>query len=120
MDDMRKMRAIDLYSGVGGWSFGLKLAGIEVVASYERWGVANETNFKNNHHQAQTIDIRRLSFNDLPPDIDVVVGSPPCTQFSFSNRGGNGNLDDGLEDIIKFLEIVNHLRVRPESLGGFT
>ncbi len=106
----RKLRAIDLYSGVGGWSLGLRLAGIEVVASYERWGPANETNFKNNRHQAQTVDIRRLAFNDLPKNIDVVVGSPPCTQFSFSNRGGSGDLNDGLEDIVKFLTIVNHIR----------
>lgn len=108
--DGRTMRAIDLYSGVGGWSLGLRLAGIEIVASYERWGPANETNFKNNLHQAQTVDIRRLTFAELPEDIDVVVGSPPCTQFSFSNRGGSGDLDDGLEDIIRFLSIVDHLR----------
>lgn len=106
------LRAIDLYSGIGGWSLGLRLAGLEVVASYERWGPANETNFKNNHHQAQTVDIRRLSFDDLPDNIDVVVGSPPCTQFSFSNRGGNGDLEDGLADIITFLKIVDHLKPR--------
>lgn len=103
-------RAIDLYAGVGGWSLGLRLAGIEVVASYDRWGAANETNFKNNSHSAQTIDVRRLSPENLPDNIQVVVGSPPCTQFSFSNRGGNGDLDDGLQDIIKFFEIVDHIR----------
>lgn len=105
-----RLRAVDLYSGVGGWALGLRLAGIEVVASFERWGMANETNFKNNQHQAQTIDIRRLSLTDLPPDIDIVVGSPPCTQFSFSNRGGNGDIEDGLEDIKKFLTIIDHLK----------
>ncbi|WP_421935411.1 DNA cytosine methyltransferase [Phenylobacterium sp.] len=110
MAEARRPRAIDLYSGIGGWSLGLRLAGIEVVASYERWGPANETNFKNNHHQAQTVDIRRLSFADLPDGIDIVVGSPPCTQFSFSNRGGNGDLEDGLEDIVTFLGIVDHLK----------
>lgn len=107
-----KLRAVDLYSGVGGWSLGLRLAGIDVVASYERWDVANETNFKNNRHQAQTIDIRRLSTDDLPSNIDIVVGSPPCTEFSFSNRGGNGNIADGLEDIRRFLTIVEHLKPR--------
>jgi len=112
MKTRRKIRAIDLYSGVGGWSLGLRLAGIDVVASYERWGAANETNFKNNQHQAQTVDIRRLAFKELPKRIDVVVGSPPCTQFSYSNRGGSGDVDDGLRDIIKFLTIVD--RVRPE------
>lgn len=106
------LRAIDLYSGVGGWSLGLRLSGIEVVASYELWGPANETNFKNNSHQAQTVDIRRLSLGDLPRDIDIVVGSPPCTQFSFSNRGGGGDIADGLEDIKRFLTIVDHLKPR--------
>ncbi|MCT7314893.1 DNA (cytosine-5-)-methyltransferase [Ralstonia sp. CHL-2022] len=104
------LRAIDLYSGVGGWALGLRLVGVEVVASYERWGIANETNFKNNRHQAQTVDIRRLDVNELPANIDIVVGSPPCTQFSFSNRGGRGDIDDGLRDIIKFLEIVDHVK----------
>lgn len=105
-------RAIDLYSGVGGWSLGLRLAGIDVVGSYERWGQANETNFKNNNHQAQTVDIRRLSLTDLPQGIDLVVGSPPCTQFSFSNRGGGGDIADGLEDIKQFLRVVDHLQPR--------
>jgi hypothetical protein len=64
-----KLRAIDLYSGVGGWFLGLRLAGIDVVGSYDLSGPANETNFKNNRHQAQSVHIRRLSFEDLPGDI---------------------------------------------------
>lgn len=101
-----------MYSGVGGWSLGLKLAGIEVVASYERWAIANETNFLNNKHVAHTVDIRRLSLDQLPNEIDIVVGSPPCTQFSFANRGGTGDIEDGLEDIKCFLRIVDHLKPR--------
>lgn len=104
------MKAIDLYSGIGGWSLGLQLAGIEVVASYERWGPANETNFKNNRHQAQTVDIRMLSPQNLPQEVDIIVGSPPCTQFSYSNRGGNGDIKDGLQDIKKFFSFVEHIR----------
>jgi DNA (cytosine-5)-methyltransferase 1 len=53
-----------------------------------------------------------LALEDLPGDIDIVVGSPPCTQFSFSNRGGGGDLADGLKDIIRFLTIVDHLKPR--------
>jgi DNA (cytosine-5)-methyltransferase 1 len=110
MGRTKGLRAIDLYSGVGGWSCGLQMAGISVVASYEKWGAANETNFKNNLHQAQTCDIRRLSFDDLPRDIDIVVGSPPCTEFSFSNRGGNGDIEDGLQDFFQFLTVVDHIK----------
>jgi DNA (cytosine-5)-methyltransferase 1 len=108
----RRLRAIDLYSGVGGWSLGLRLADIDVIASYERWGPANETNFKNNRHLAQTVDIRRLSLDELPKNVDVVVGSPPCTEFSYANHGGQGAISNGLVDIVRFLTIVEHLRPR--------
>ena len=107
-----KLRAIDLYSGIGGWSLGLAMAGLEVVASYEWWAVANNTNQKNNGHKTTEVDIRALDLASLPKDIDVVVGSPPCTQFSFANRGGSGDISDGLKDIAKFLEVVDFVKPR--------
>ena len=110
MKSSKKLRAIDLFSGVGGWSLGLKMAGIEVVKSYEWWDKANDTNNLNNHHSTTEQDIRLLKLDSLPAGIDVVVGSPPCTQFSFSNRGGSGDINDGLVDIEKFLEIVLYLK----------
>ena len=103
---MCSLRAIDVYSGVGGWSLGLALAGIEVVCSYEWSEVANETNRTNNGHPTKSVNIRTMDLSELPSGIDVVVGSPPCTQFSYSNRGGGGNLSDGLKDIVRFFEIV--------------
>lgn len=106
------MRAIDLFSGVGGWSLGLKMAGVKVVDSYEHWDAANETNFRNNGHHANQVDIRTLELSKLPKNIDIVVGSPPCVEFSLSNRGGKGDIEDGLIDIVRFLSIVDHLRPR--------
>lgn len=108
----RALRAIDLYSGVGGWSLGLKMAGIKVVASYERSALANLTNRKNNGHRTHTVNLREFDFGSLPSDVDIVVGSPPCTEFSFANRGGNGDIVDGLEDISLFFEVVEHLKPR--------
>ena len=58
------------------------------------------------------MDIRTLTRSHLPEKVDIVVGSPPCTEFSFSNRGGSGNIADGLKDIEKFLEVVETLRPR--------
>jgi DNA (cytosine-5)-methyltransferase 1 len=112
MGRAKTLRAIDLYSGVGGWSLGLKMSGIRVVASYERSTLANLTNRKNNGHRTHTVDLRRFDFGSLPSDVDVVVGSPPCTQFSFANRGGNGDISDGLRDIIIFFQVVEYLQPR--------
>lgn len=104
--------AIDLYSGIGGWTLGMKLSGINNLASYEWWNEANQThniNFNTNHKE---VDIRQINVNDLKYDktVDFVVGSPPCTQFSFANKGGNGDIQDGLVDIYKFLEVVEHIK----------
>ncbi|MES0058807.1 DNA cytosine methyltransferase [Mesorhizobium sp. M0041] len=109
-DEPTRLRAVDLYSGVGGWSLGLKLAGVEVVASYDIWKPANETNTRNNGHAALTQNLRHLDLAHLPKNIDIVVGSPPCTQFSYANRGGGGDIEDGLKDIKVFLQVVDHLR----------
>jgi len=104
--------AIDLYSGIGGWTMGMKLSKITNLASYEWWTEANQThnlNFGTNHKEIniREIDVAKLNFDHK---IDFVVGSPPCTQFSYANKGGNGDISDGLVDIYKFLEIVEHLK----------
>lgn len=106
------MRAIDLYAGIGGWGLGLKLAGIDIVASYEYWKPAIATHNGNLGGDVAPVDIRALKLSDLPADIELVVGSPPCTQFSYSNRGGSGDIAEGLKDLVKFFEIVEHLKPR--------
>ena len=102
------MKAIDLSSGIGGWALGLKMAGIEVIAGYDLWGPAVDTynaNFGTDH---RPVDLRNTDPLELhePNEIDIIVGSPPCTQFSFANRGGSGDIDDGLVDIRVFLDFV--------------
>ena len=108
----RAPRAIDLYSGVGGWSLGLALAGIEVVESFEWWDEAALTHSLNFKSPVRQMDIRSLDVKSVPGNLDFVVGSPPCTQFSYSNRGGNGDITDGLKDICKFLEVVAYVQPR--------
>lgn len=105
---MKRLKAIDLYSGIGGWSLGLKLNEIEVVNSYEWWQQAIDTSNANFGGNEESIDIRKMDFFDLADkNIDIVVGSPPCTQFSYSNRGGSGDIDDGIIDLYKFFECVS-------------
>jgi len=108
------MNAIDLYSGIGGWRIGLQAAGIHTVRSYEWWPKACDTQLLNFGELPECIDIRSLTAKDLPTpgSIDFLVGSPPCTQFSFANRGGSGDLADGLKDIEAFLKVVDFLKPR--------
>jgi DNA (cytosine-5)-methyltransferase 1 len=102
------LRVLDLYAGVGGWAVGFKLAGFEITKSYEWWQPAAETHHANSSSDVLVGDIRKLNFASLPKNIDIVIGSPPCTQFSYSNRGGSGDISDGLVDLEQFLKVVRH------------
>jgi DNA (cytosine-5)-methyltransferase 1 len=106
------MKSIDLYSGIGGWTLGMKLSGVQHVKSYEWLKVSNTTHNNNFNSSNSEIDIRKMNESDLPDPgtIDFVVGSPPCTQFSYSNKGGKGDIEDGLIDIYKFFEVVEYLK----------
>ncbi len=106
------MRAIDLYAGIGGWSLGFKMAGIEVVKSYEWWPPAARTLAANLDADVTITDIRELPVDAFPPNIDIVIGSPPCTQFSYANRGGSGDIEDGLKDLTAFFSAVEHIQPR--------
>jgi len=101
----------DLYAGAGGWSLGLELAGHRPVFSGEIWPTANRARAWNLGGQHGRVDVRALVPEEIPP-CDLLVGSPPCTQFSYANRGGNGNLADGLVDVRAFLGAVRVRRPR--------
>ncbi|WP_299164224.1 DNA cytosine methyltransferase [uncultured Eudoraea sp.] len=106
------MNCIDLYSGIGGWTLGMKLNGIDHVKSFEWNKDSNQTHNINFGTNTEEIDIRKLDFKTLPEvgTIDFVVGSPPCTQFSYSNKGGGGDIQDGLVDMYQFLCVVEYLK----------
>lgn len=104
--------AIDLYAGVGGWGLGLEFSGVRLLDSFEWWEEAARTHQANLGGKVSVVDIRSLTRAQLPESVDIIVGSPPCTQFSYSNRGGSGDIADGLRDIAKFLEVVEELRPR--------
>lgn len=109
---MRRLRAIDLYCGIGGWSLGLELSGVRVVEGIDISPTVIETYAKNLGGNVREFDIRCLEVASLPSDVDVVVGSPPCTQFSYSNKGGSGDLVDGMVDLRAFLSVVAYVQPR--------
>ena len=104
------LKAIDLYCGVGGWALGLKLSGMRVLEGIDISSTAIETYSENLGGTVRRADIRSLDLDSLPSVVDVIVGSPPCTQFSYANRGGSGNLSDGIQDLRAFLAVVRHIK----------
>lgn len=94
---MKKHTAIDLFSGCGGLSLGLKLAGFKVLAAIENDKLAVDT-YKANHPGVHVLhdDIRAVQAKPLREslklkrgELDLLAGCPPCQGFS-SLRTRNG------------------------------
>ncbi|MBK9134371.1 MAG: DNA cytosine methyltransferase [Betaproteobacteria bacterium] len=88
--DNRTLRAIDLFSGCGGLSLGLRRAGFTVAAAVEIDPKAQET-YRLNHPKVRLYgrDIRDLSPRQVlleaglkPGELDLLAGCPPCQGFS--------------------------------------
>lgn len=75
-------RAVDLFSGAGGWSCGAEQAGVSVVAGANHWPRAIET-FRAAHPEAQARcqDVALMDPRDLP-QFDLLLASPACQGHS--------------------------------------
>lgn len=98
---------VDLFCGGGGFSEGLRQAGFEIIHAVDNDVAAIET-YELNHPDVDTCeeDVMEIEPGDLPKDVDVIVGSPPCTEFSWSKDGGNGDIDEGMRLVKRFLYLV--------------
>ncbi|MGY3484443.1 DNA (cytosine-5)-methyltransferase 1 [Bradyrhizobium sp. USDA 4011] len=92
-----KYTAIDLFSGCGGLTLGLKLAGFKVLAAIEKDALAVQT-YKANHPGVAVChdDILAVKAASLRKrlklavgELDLLAGCPPCQGFS-SLRTRNG------------------------------
>ena len=87
----RKWRAVDLFSGCGGLSDGLKQSGFHLVSAVENDWLAAET-YRVNHPKVKLLDddISEVSGADLctrrAKKIHLVAGCPPCQGFSRVRR----------------------------------
>lgn len=87
---MDRLKCVDLFAGVGGFSEGFKRENIDIVLATDIWEVAAKT-YKENHPSTPFIvkDIYEFKpkkiFQELDlqkGDIDIVLGGPPCQGFS--------------------------------------
>jgi len=120
---MCEMTVIDFFCGGGGFSEGFRQAGFKVIWAIDNWKPAVNTH-KENHPDGETIcdDVIRLSllpdeeFDLMIPDSAIIIGSPPCTSFSNSNKSGNGDKAKGLELIHAYLRIIARKKNKPNSV----
>lgn len=120
----KKRKAIDLFSGCGGLTLGLKNAGVEVVGAIEIDVRAREV-YRANHPEVTFLagDIREADPRDImrrlrlrPGELDLLAGCPPCQGFSRirrKNRRG-AKADERNMLIDNFFTIVEVLR--PKNL----
>jgi DNA (cytosine-5)-methyltransferase 1 len=87
------MKVISLFSGCGGLDLGFEKAGFEVPVANEFDPTIFET-FKVNHPRTKLIegDIRNISEDDFPKDVDGIIGGPPCQ--SWSEAGSLRGIED--------------------------
>lgn len=112
---MKKFNALDLFSGCGGLSKGLEMAGFRVVAANDVWEPAART-FIQNHPKALFIlgditceEVRnRIVAAFEGRSCDLITGGPPCQAYSMA---GARNVDDKRGHLFEdYVEIVRRLR----------
>jgi DNA (cytosine-5)-methyltransferase 1 len=106
---MTKLTAIDLFSGCGGLSLGLKNAGFTVLAAVERDKLAAETYSKNlKKTRVLRADICRILPSKLMRlcglkrgGLDLLAGCPPCQGFStLRTLNGHNEIDEPTNDLV--------------------
>jgi len=123
------LHAIDLFSGCGGLSLGLKGAGFTVVAAVEIDRKAQET-YRLNHPNVRLYpqDIRKLDPALILIDaelkvgeLDLLAGCPPCQGFSRLRTNNkmtsvSDARNDLVEDFLRFIEVMQPKTVMLENV----
>lgn len=112
---MRKLRVLDLFSGIGGFSLGLERAGgFETVAFCEIEGYPRRVLARHWPNVPCYDDVRTLTAARLAADgiaVDVICGGFPCQDVSFAGkRAGLEGARSGLWR--EYARLIGELRPR--------
>src|SRR5580700_1568500 len=98
------LKAISLYTGIGGLDFGFEAAGFRTAVCVEMDPVACRTIRLNRRWRVLEGDIHEISSRSILTagglrvgEADILIGGPPCQPFSKSSywvRGDAGRLGD--------------------------
>jgi DNA (cytosine-5)-methyltransferase 1 len=117
------LKAISLFSGIGGLDFGFEEAGYETRVALELDRHACKTMRLNRSWEIIEDDINKVSSEDVLArsglkvgEADILIGGPPCQPFSKSSywvRGNTLRLDDPRADTLTgYLRILRDTQPR--------
>ncbi len=117
-DNSYSVKAIDLFCGIGGLSFGLKKAGISVLAGIDFDKTCQYAYEKNVQGDFISSDIKEISGDFLEAnywsnsrDIRILVGCAPCQPFSsHSNKNPNKKKSEKWSLLSDFLRLIGETK----------
>ncbi|WP_125709847.1 DNA cytosine methyltransferase [Lacticaseibacillus porcinae] len=118
-----KIRAVDLFCGVGGLTNGIQRTGINVVAGYDILPSCKYPYEFNNHARFIQKDVKDIDDDEIsklyPNDTDfkVLIGCAPCQPFSaYSHRYKN---NEGHQDKLDLLDYFGKqvINVKPDIVS---
>lgn len=102
------MKVLDLFCGAGGFSEGFRQAGFEIAYAVDSWDKALIAHRKNHPDTVHILaDVGDIDGSIFKGKIDMVIGSPPCQEFSQANQ--NPDPEKGLEMVKHFLRIKDEI-----------
>ena len=117
---MRKLRVLDLFSGIGGFSLGLeRTGGFETAAFCEYEDFPRKVLAKHWPDVPCFPDVRELKGEDIDGPVDVICGGYPCQPFS--QAGQRRGKEDDRHLWPEFSRLVDELRptwVIGENVAG--
>ena len=128
-----ELTAIDLFSGLGGTSLGLRRAGFRVVAAVESHQLAAES-YRLNMEDVYVWerDIRKVPARDVmdraalaPGELALLAACPPCQGFStLRTLNGSRRINDRrnglLRDVTRFVRVLRPMTVLAENVPGLS
>lgn len=80
-----KLKVVSLFAGAGGMDLGFINAGFEIIWANDFFEEAVNSYRKNIGKHMILGDITKISSDDIPNGVDVIIGGFPCQGFSVAN-----------------------------------
>jgi len=129
MQQTKKIEAIDVFCGIGGLTYGLRTAGINVKAGFDNDPTCAFAYEKNNHCKFIHADITRYDLQEMnnlysKDSYRILVGCAPCQPFSSHTNKLKNKQEDTRWDLItyfyKSIEILEPHVISMENVQGIT